>query len=477
MHALIRRPQPNSTALAIAQRVHGFERAMLDTLDQMLLHSQAAPYHLRFRHYAFVGGAYLVFWVDPERLYHLPLTRLIDKSITERLTLIARRPVSAILDPRYGLFYAISLRPLSTQQRQAPLPTTIPLDLGSRPGGDVYIPIGVESGPLWYPAKALGHILVGGATGAGKSNYIQSVLLSLTDYPPALVQLMLIDPKEVEFHFYRRCPHLVGDVATDIESATRTVQALIEEVNRRLNVLKSAGRRDVSSYNQTAAEPLSDLFVVVDEFLDLALAGGTRSEFYSLLIRNANRARAAGVHFILGATNPKAEIMNTALRSACQTRICFRVIEDTQSEVILEARGAETLPKSAPGRMLARLPDRDGLVMAQAFSVSDDVLNITARKWTARPAPVSTSTTPTPQLSAVERDMVLYALRSCGGMFRLRDIKAQFRGKVTSSQVDALGRQWESRGWLLPPASVTASRQIAQPLREIVGWPSLPPTP
>lgn len=438
-----------------------YGRLMLSTLDKVFESDEASPERISFSDWAAFGDRYVGFFVDTQRLYHLPIKKLTTDEVTQRLSWAVRKPVHAITDAALGLLYVVEVK---SRQRVA-LPSDVVLDLGTRPTEPgIWLPIGVSaSGPLWFSLSKLGHLLIGGSTGSGKSNYLQTLLLALTSYDPAQVRVMLIDPKVVEMAFHSGAPHLDAPIATDLESATRLVEDLIDEVDRRLNLLVSAGVRDMDGYNRIASEPLPRLVVVVDEFLDLALTGGPRSAFYTALVRNANKARAAGVTLILSATNPKAEVMNTSLRGACQTRLAFRVNEPAGSETILERRGAETISISTPGRMLARLPDVAGLVEVQAFRVTDEMLQGVAQHRNTGATPGATPLQHLP-LADDERQVLRVVLQS--GRFSVRSVYGVLQGSVSQRRVAEIGRNWAKYGWLGEP-DADQMRPATQVLQQI----------
>lgn len=443
-----------TTSIMPTDVMQRYGRIMLSTLDKVFEDAEDSPERIRFSDWAMFGDRYVGFFVDTQRLYHLPIKRLVADEVTQRLAWAVRKPVHAITDAALGLMYVVEVK----SRPKITLPTEVLLDLGARPAEPgIQVPLGVSArGPIWLPLSKLGHMLIGGATGSGKSNYIQTLLLALTSYEPAQVRLMLIDPKVVEMSFHAGAPHLEAPIATDLESATRLVEGLVTEVNRRLDLLVRAGVRDVHGYNQVSSEPIPHLVLIVDEFLDLAVAGGPRSAFYTALVRNANKARAAGVTLILSATNPKADVMNTSLRGACLTRLAFRVNEPAGSETILERRGAETIPGNAPGRMLARLPESSGLVEIQAFRVTDEMLTSVAQH---RATPVRHL-----QFDDDERQVLQAVLRS--GRFSVRTVYEALRGRVSQRRVAEIGRSWLMAGWLGEP-DMDQRRPVTDALRQV----------
>ena len=459
---------PANALTARVNKTVGKLYAALDRCDGLThTNSDGAIFSVRFASVTLVNNRFVVFEVDMQALWHIPAARLRRADVLDRLAYATRVPIRVLEHDAQGralpgVVYVADLVP----QLKAPLPVSIALDLAVLPARGLNVIIGYDArGPIIQPLHKLGHILVGGMTGSGKSNWLQALLLTLlsTNTPDDL-QLVFIDPKRLESVFWENDPHLFQPIAHTLDEATRAMRAVMLEVERRERMLSASLERSVESFN--AHQPnrtLPALLAAIDEFLDLAEEGGPRSEFYSLLVRNANRARAVGVRFVLCATNPKSEVMNTSLRGACSTRIAFRVREVSQSRTILDATGAEQLP-AVPGRMLACLPDR-GTVELQAPFVSDEMLR----------GMNSANVNPTvdrPVLSELQSEMVRYAVESLKGTFPVKALYERFKGRVSWAALKALASKWESSGWLMPGLSVTASRQVSDELAALSGLPS-----
>jgi DNA segregation ATPase FtsK/SpoIIIE-like protein len=197
------------------------------------------------------------------------------------------------------------------------------------------------------------------------------------------------------------------------------------------------------------------VLVVIDEVSDIALQCGLRSAFYKHLIRLASKGAAFGVTLILATQNPKAEVLNTLVRGNMSTRIAFRVSTAEHSRTILGRSGAQDLPRTVRGRMLARLDD--ALVQLQGFYVSDaDVLGLACR-WNAGHGP---------ELSPTECALVRHALVELQGGFPIGRLYQTFKGRISHRQLVKLGQIWESRGWLTAPPSATEPRGVTEELRK-----------
>lgn len=195
------------------------------------------------------------------------------------------------------------------------------------------------------------HLLIAGTTGSGKSVCLNTILASiLLHYRPGDVQLLLVDPKMVEMSQYNGIPHLLHPVITDPKEAARVLEYLVGEMGRRNDLFRRHGVRNIDSYNakvgmmksdETTAERLSYIVVVVDELGDLALAKGVDIE--TLLTRLAQMARAAGIHMVLATQRPSVDVIVGKTKANFPTRIAFRVATKVDSRTILDTIGADKL--------------------------------------------------------------------------------------------------------------------------------------
>jgi len=198
------------------------------------------------------------------------------------------------------------------------------------------------------------HLLIAGTTGSGKSVCLNCILASiLFQYRPEDVRLLLVDPKVVEFSVYNGIPHLLHPVITDPKEAAKALEYLVREMQRRNELFRRHGVRNIESYNAKVArggkviadgEPMERLpyvVVVIDEMGDLALAKGFDIE--TLLARLAQMARAAGIHMVLATQRPSVDVIVGKTKANFPTRIAFRVATKVDSRTILDVMGADKL--------------------------------------------------------------------------------------------------------------------------------------
>lgn len=192
------------------------------------------------------------------------------------------------------------------------------------------------------------HLLIAGATGAGKSVCVNSMILSmLYKRSPDQVKMILIDPKIVELKLYNDIPHLLTPVITEPKKAMQALQYCLCEMERRYSLLDGMGVRDISSYNKKiverriATEKLPYLIVVIDEFADLMATTGKQLE--SVLARLAAMSRAVGIHLVLATQRPSIDVITGLIKANIPSRIAFMVASKTDSRIIIDQMGAEKL--------------------------------------------------------------------------------------------------------------------------------------
>ncbi len=192
------------------------------------------------------------------------------------------------------------------------------------------------------------HLLIGGATGMGKSVIINSILTSLIcRATPDELKLVLIDPKQVEFSAYKDIPHLLHPIISDPKKAAAILQWAVEEMERRYTRLQSCSVYNIDGYNEKVASspalgnPMAKIVIIIDELSDLMLQAKKITE--ELIARIAQKARAAGIYLIIGTQRPSVDVFTGLIRVNVPARICFKVASSVDSKTVIESRGAEKL--------------------------------------------------------------------------------------------------------------------------------------
>lgn len=192
------------------------------------------------------------------------------------------------------------------------------------------------------------HGLIAGATGSGKSVFINSLLVSLLyKASPSEVKLVLIDPKAVEMAPYHDLPHLLAPVISDAKAAAAALKWLVNEMEERYQRLAAAGARNLEAYNEKAKAAgeyglqLPYIVVVIDELADLMMIAS--SEVQDHIARITQKARAAGIHLLVATQRPSVDVLTGTIKNNIPTRIAFMVSSQVDSRTILDTAGAERL--------------------------------------------------------------------------------------------------------------------------------------
>lgn len=196
--------------------------------------------------------------------------------------------------------------------------------------------------PVVADLARMPHLLIAGATGAGKSvainAFISSILFKAT---PDDVRLLLIDPKRIELSVYEGIPHLLHPVVVEPKMASRALTWAVREMERRYKLLEEMRVKSFLSFNEVAEEKLPYIVIIVDELADLMMVASKDVE--TSIARLAQMARAAGMHIILATQRPSVDVLTGLIKANFPTRISFKVASKVDSRTILDGSGAEHL--------------------------------------------------------------------------------------------------------------------------------------
>ena len=198
------------------------------------------------------------------------------------------------------------------------------------------------------------HLLIAGATGAGKSVALNTMICSLLyKAGPDEVKLIMVDPKRIELTSYDGIPHLITPVVTDVKKATNALYWAVREMERRYELLSAKKARNIVQYNRKIGsvkpdspddqveEKLPFIVIIIDELADLMMVASRDVE--SALMRLAQMARAAGIHLILATQRPSVDVLTGIIKANFPTRLSFQVSSKTDSRTIIDTNGAENL--------------------------------------------------------------------------------------------------------------------------------------
>ncbi len=205
----------------------------------------------------------------------------------------------------------------------------------------------VAGTPVYMDIAKMPHLLIAGATGMGKSVCINSFIVSiLYRARPDEVKFILIDPKKVEFSLYKGIPHLLVPVVNEPKKAAGALAWAVAEMERRFVLIEEVGVRDIAGYNAVTKNdpekpPMSQIVIIIDELADLMMTA--RSEVENSICRLAQKARAAGMHIIIGTQRPSVDVITGLLKANIPSRIACTVASQVDSRTIIDIAGAEKL--------------------------------------------------------------------------------------------------------------------------------------
>ena len=210
----------------------------------------------------------------------------------------------------------------------------------------------IMGNPRFMEVNKTPHLLIAGATGSGKSVCVNSIITSiLMRAKPDEVKLVMVDPKKVELSMYNGVPHLLSPVVNDPKKASIVLKKIVEEMERRYDLLSNSGTKNIEGYNRmvqakidagdTSLQKLPYIVVLIDELADLMLVAAKEVE--DSIMRITQMARAAGIHLIVATQRPSTDVITGVVKANIPSRIAFTVSSSIDSRTILDMTGAEKL--------------------------------------------------------------------------------------------------------------------------------------
>lgn len=373
-----------------------------------------------------------------------------DSTVTE-LSVSLGHKVRGLLDTNHGVIFVVEISStlgipdfVTFEDAFKKMPNNLPA---------LSFPVGFteNSRTVYRSLEDMPHLLVAGGSGSGKSNEINVIICSLIlRNRPDRMGLILFDMKRgVEFGHYEGLPHLQPLVWDNdgkqcksigiIETLDDVVPALkcIERIgNERLDIIKSAGFRDITGYNARKREHkrMPRLVVVFDEWANVKLMLGKEAE--KALTNITNLFRAAGIHVILATQNPKAEILNTVITTNFQTRMAFSM-PPTGSQVVLGNWNAAGL--SPKGRMVYQSPDEEKTI--QAPRITDATISSIVNEACGRGSAIMTSLDP--------NEILEWALENDDGKLRFEKLFAQFEKQISKHGLTAMLKDMDNNIFII----------------------------
>ncbi len=243
----------------------------------------------------------------------------------------------------------------------------------------------ISGNAVWTDLARMPHLLIAGTTGSGKSGCINTLLTSvLLRATPDDVRMILIDPKRIELNFYESIPHLLTPVVSSPKEASAVLQNVVAEMERRYERLSLIRARNLPEANRAfrarGEDPLPYLLVVIDELADLMMVSPQAVE--DAVIRLAQKSRAVGIHLVLATQRPSVDVITGMIKANVPSRIAFAVSSQTDSRVILDGSGAESL--LGQGDMLFKPLGTSRLQRVQGAFVTEDEIALIVEQCRAQ---------------------------------------------------------------------------------------------
>ncbi len=243
----------------------------------------------------------------------------------------------------------------------------------------------ISGASVWADLARMPHILIAGTTGSGKSGCINTILTSiLLRSTPDEVRLILIDPKRIELNYYESIPHLLTPVVSSPKEASAVLANVVAEMERRYERMSAVRARNLPEANRAfrgrGEETLPYLLVVIDELADLMMVSPQAVE--DAIIRLAQKSRAVGIHLVLATQRPSVDVITGMIKANVPSRIAFAVSSQTDSRVILDGAGAESL--LGQGDMLFRPLGTSRLQRVQGAYVTEEEVALVVEQCRAQ---------------------------------------------------------------------------------------------
>jgi len=264
----------------------------------------------------------------------------------------------------------------------------------------------ISGAAVWADLARMPHILIAGTTGSGKSGCINTILTSiLLRATPDEARLILIDPKRIELNYYESIPHLLTPVVSSPKEASAVLLNVVTEMERRYERLAQVRARNLNEANRAlrkrGEEELPYLLIVIDELADLMMV--SPQEVEDSIIRLAQKSRAVGIHLVLATQRPSVDVITGMIKANVPSRIAFAVSSQTDSRVILDSNGAESL--LGQGDMLFKPLGTSRVQRVQgAFVTEEEIAMIVEQTRAQREQEVDESFLEAPQVFADDVD-------------------------------------------------------------------------
>ncbi|MGJ8639663.1 MAG: DNA translocase FtsK [Opitutaceae bacterium] len=358
---LLDKPDVSSVTLVTPEELEKQKNALQDAIDSFAVDAYVYD--------ALIGPRITQFRVQPGMGVRVESITALQKNIALALATTNIRMQAPIPgEPFVGIEIGnsnsvpIAIRTILQSKAWRECDHEIPLIMG----------LDIQGKPIITDLAKAPHLLVAGATGSGKSVCMSTLILSmLYKFRPDELELVLIDPKRVEFGMFRQVPHLIHSVVADAKPAVQVLKWVVAEMERRYEVLAEKQVRNIAGYNQKAeAEDFKKMpftVVIIDELADLMMT--SKGDAEGALARIAQLSRAVGIHTIVATQRPSVNVITGIIKANFPTRIAFQVSSNVDSRTILDCKGAESL--LGRGDFLFNPPGIARLIRIQSPMVED----------------------------------------------------------------------------------------------------------
>jgi S-DNA-T family DNA segregation ATPase FtsK/SpoIIIE len=358
---LLDKADAESVTLVTPEALEAQKNTLQDTLDSFAVDAYVYD--------ALIGPRITQFRVQPGMGVRVESITNLQKNISLGLATSSIRMQAPIPgEPFVGIEIGntnsvpISLRSLLSTKAWLQNDCEIPLIMG----------LDIQGKPIITDLAKAPHLLIAGATGSGKSVCMSTLILSLLyNFKPDELELVLIDPKRVEFGLFRTIPHLIHSVVADAKPAVQVLKWVVKEMERRYEVLAEKQVRNIAGYNDKAEvdgfKKMPFTVVIIDELADLMMT--SKGEAEGALARIAQLSRAVGIHTIVATQRPSVNVITGIIKANFPTRVAFQVSSNVDSRTILDCTGAESL--LGKGDFLFNPPGIARLIRIQSPMVED----------------------------------------------------------------------------------------------------------
>ena len=358
---LLDKPNISSVTLVTPEALEAQKNALQDAIDSFAIDAHVYD--------ALIGPRITQFRVQPGMGVRVESITALQKNIALALATTNIRMQAPIPgEPFVGIEIGnsnsvpIALRTILQSKAWRECDYDIPLVMG----------LDIQGKPIITDLAKAPHLLIAGATGSGKSVCMSTLILSmLYKFKPDELELVLIDPKRVEFGLFRQIPHLIHSVVADAKPAVQVLKWIVAEMERRYQVLAEKQVRNIAGYNQKAetegSKKMPFTVVIIDELADLMMT--SKGDAEGALCRIAQLSRAVGIHTIVATQRPSVNVITGIIKANFPTRIAFQVSSNVDSRTILDCKGAESL--LGRGDFLFNPPGIARLIRIQSPMVED----------------------------------------------------------------------------------------------------------